>query len=293
MPPLRHPRQPILHTIHRAPPTPFPAKRPPLLFLHGGYVNARSWDVLFLPFFASHGYDCHALDFSGHGGSDGREYLDALSLDDYLADAQQVIAGFGQAPIVIGHSMGSFIAERLLEESLAAAAVLLAPVPRNGTLESATRLLLKYPKFLSEVVNVTRGRVSATALHMIKDVYFSPTTKPETLLRFAQLVQPESARAICDLALLGCWRWSPKPPPALPVLVVGGGLDTVFPPLLIRPLARRWNAELQIVPATGHALILDEHWSDCATIVLGWLERLEARSPTRAPGHASELAGIA
>jgi pimeloyl-ACP methyl ester carboxylesterase len=293
MTPLRSPRQPILHTIHRAPHTPSPAKSPPLLFLHGGYVDARSWDVHFLPFFASQGYDCHALDFSGHGGSDGREYLDALSLDDYLADAQRVIAGFDQRPIVIGHSMGSFIAERLLEQSLAVAAVLLAPVPRNGTLESATKLLLKYPKFLSEVVNVTRGRVSATALHMIKDVYFSPTTKPETLLRFAQLVQPESTRAICDLALLGCWRWTPKPPPALPVLVLGGRLDTVFPPQLIRPLAQRWNAEFQIVPDTGHALILDEHWSDCAATVLGWLERLAPRLAARASEHTSELACIA
>ncbi|HRI90292.1 MAG: alpha/beta fold hydrolase [Candidatus Accumulibacter sp.] len=291
MDPHRKHRPHKLHTLHRAPST--PSQRPPLLFLHGGYVDARSWDVHFLPYFASHGYDCHALEFSGHGGSDGREYLDALSLDDYLADAQQVVAGFDQRPIVIGHSMGAFIAERLLEQSLAAAAVLLAPVPINGTLESATKLLLKYPKFLCEVVNVTRGRVSATALHMIKEVYFSPTTRPETLLRFAQLVQPESARAVCDLALLGCWRWSPKPPPALPVLVVGGELDTVFPPELIRPLARRWNAELQVVAETGHALILDEHWHDCAAPVLAWLKGLEQGAAATRAGEASALACVA
>ncbi len=57
MTPLRSPRQPILQTIHRPPPSPSPANRPPLLFLHGGYVDARSWDAHFLPFFASHGYD--------------------------------------------------------------------------------------------------------------------------------------------------------------------------------------------------------------------------------------------
>ena len=261
-----------LHSIHRPPDV--ASDRPPLLFLHGAYVDARSWDAHFLPYFAKHGHDCHALDFSGHGRSSGREHLDALSLDDYLADAERLIEGFDRPPVVIGHSMGSFIAERLLERSRAVAGVLLAPVPIGGTFESATRLLLQHPQFFAEVINVTRGRVSSDALRLIKEVYFSPATTPESLLRFLALIQAESTRAICDLALLACWRWSPKPPPALPVLVVGGELDTVFPPTMIRPVAWRWNAELEIVPATGHALIVDEHWRDCAARILDWLAKL-------------------
>ena len=278
-----------LHTIQRAPHT--ASTRPALLFLHGGYVDARSWDAHFLAYFANAGYECHALDFSGHGRSEGREYLDALSLDDYLADARQVIQGLDRAAVVVGHSMGSFIAERLLEESLAEAGVLMSPVPTLGTLESASRLFMKYPRFLCEVLNVTGGRVSAGALRLIKDVYFSPTTRPETLLRFAGLVQPESARAICDLALLGCWRWLLEKPPALPVLVVGGELDMLFPPEMIRPVARRWSAELRIVPDTGHALILDEHWARCAAAVLEWLEALAPCAASR-PVAADERACV-
>ncbi|MBE2258139.1 MAG: alpha/beta hydrolase [Candidatus Accumulibacter sp.] len=258
-----------LHAIHCAPST--TSGGSPLLFLHGGYVDARSWDAHFLPYFAAHGHDCFALDFSGHGRSEGRLNLDALSLDDYLADARQLIADLGRQPVVIGHSMGSFIAERILEESLAEAAVLISPVPTMGTFESAARLLLSHPQFLCEVANVTSGRVSRNALRLIKEIYFSPATTPETLRRFTELLQPESTRAICDLTLLG-WRWPPRRP-SLPVLVIGGELDTVFPPRMIWPVARRWHAELQIVADTGHALILDEHWQSCADAVLGWLAR--------------------
>jgi pimeloyl-ACP methyl ester carboxylesterase len=262
-----------IHILHHAPA--LPGDRPPLLFVHGGYVDARCWQAHFLPFFASRGFDCYAPDLSGHGHSDGRQYLDALSLDDYLADVTQVVDGLGRKPVVIGHSMGAVLAERLLEQSLAEAGVLMSPVPPNGTLESAINLFLRYPRFLGEVANMTRGVFDAGGLRVLREVYFTPQTRPETLLRLAQLVQPESQRAVCDMALLG-WRWPPRVP-AVPVLVIGGELDAVFPPHMVQRVARRWNGELTIVPAAGHAMILDQHWQACAAGILSWLERLEAR----------------
>ena len=48
-----------------------PSQRPPLLFVHGGYTNARCWEHNFIPYFQQKGYDCHALDLSGHGESGG------------------------------------------------------------------------------------------------------------------------------------------------------------------------------------------------------------------------------
>jgi pimeloyl-ACP methyl ester carboxylesterase len=83
--------------------------------VHGGYVDVRCWQAHFLPYFASRGFDCYALDLSGHGHSEAREPLDTLSLDDYLADVLQVIADLGRTPVVIGHSMGAYLAERVLD----------------------------------------------------------------------------------------------------------------------------------------------------------------------------------
>jgi pimeloyl-ACP methyl ester carboxylesterase len=264
-----------VHTLHHAPVA--PSNRPPLLFVHGGYVDARCWQAHFLPYFASRGFDCYALDLSGHGHSETRAPLDTLSLDDYLADVLQVIADLGRTPVVIGHSMGAFLAERVLEQSLASAGVLMSPVPPHGTLESAMNLHLRYPQFLREVSRMTRGAFDSDGLRVLKEVYFTPATRPEVVLRLAQLVQPESLRAICDMALL-CWRWLPKVPDR-PVLVVGGELDAVFPPHMVRRVARRWQAELQIIPDAGHAMILDQHWKACAACIVGWLERLEGPQP--------------
>ena len=262
-----------LHTLHHAPRT--VTGKAPLLFVHGGYVDARCWDTHFLPHFASHGHDCYALDLPGHGNSGQRAELDTLGLTDYFAALARAIEGFASKPILIGHSMGACLVERALEQSLARAGVLMSPVPPSGTLESATNLFLRYPQFLGEVTNLTKGVCSASGLQILKQVYFTPATKDEAPLRLARLVQPESLRAISDMALM-CWRWRPKAP-ALPVLVVGGELDTVFPPHMVRRVAKRWRAELRIIPAAGHAMILDEQWRACAAAIEDWLHRLEER----------------
>ena len=44
-------------------------RKPPLLFLHGGYCDSWCWEPYFLPFFASKGYAAHAVSLRGHGGS--------------------------------------------------------------------------------------------------------------------------------------------------------------------------------------------------------------------------------
>ena len=269
------------HTLHRAPRS--VTGKAPLLFVHGGYVDARCWEAHFLPHFASRGHDCYALDLPGHGRSGQRDELDALGLSDYFAALARVIRSFASKPILIGHSMGACLVERALEQSLARAGVLMSPVPPNGTLESATNLVLRYPQFLGEVANLTKGVCTAKGLQVLKQVYFTPATRNEAVLRLAQLVQPESLRAISDMALM-CWRWPPKAP-ALPVLVVGGELDTVFPPHMVRRVAKRWRAELRIIPAAGHAMILDGHWQACAAAIADWLDRIEefdgaAVSPT-------------
>lgn len=267
-----------IHVHHHGPRV--PSAHPPLLFLHGGYVDSRCWSAHFLPWFASHGYDCYAPDLPGHGRSEGSEQLDRLGLDDYLAGVAQVIRGLDRQPVVIGHSMGAYLAERAVELSLAEAGVLMSPVPPLGTLESAANLFLSRPQFLTRVQDMTRGVFDPAGLRILRDVYFTPTTQSEVLLRLAQLVQPESTRAICDMALLG-WRWL-APAPRRPMLVVGGELDAVFPPYMVRRVARRWDAELHIVAEAGHAMILDHHWKPCAAHLLDWLQRLE-HHPRRTP----------
>ena len=55
-------------------------------------------------------------------------------LDDVVDHYAQIIAGLDAPPIVIGHSFGGLIVQRLLGQDLAAAAVAIDPAPIKGVL---------------------------------------------------------------------------------------------------------------------------------------------------------------
>jgi len=249
-----------IHSIRRQPDK--SNGKPPLLFIHGGYVHAGCWDLHFLPYFAAQGYDCHAIDLSGHGLSEGRDCLDCFGLTDYIEDATQAVAHLNQKPIVIGHSMGAPIVEELALHVPIEAAILLSPVPTIGTLGAVMRLASRYPRFLVEISRISRLQITEDNLLLMRDVYFSPQMPPEDLLAFAHLIQEESQRAVLELLMLAC-KFQPVRP-KLPVLVMGGEFDLLFPPSLLPFIARRWQAEMQVIPATGHVLMLDVAWETTA-----------------------------
>jgi len=258
-----------IHTLHR--PAVGAKRYPPLLFVHGGYATAGCWDAYFLPWFSSRGFNCHALDLAGHGASEVRARLDSYGLDDYADDVAQVAQKLDVPPILIGHSMGTAVVERYLERHQAPAAVLMAPVPPTGILGATMKIALTDPAFFGEQARATRGEYTAETLETIRDVYYSAETTSEDLIRFGPLFQSESRRAILDLTLLAMHFGGRRP--ALPVLVVGGERDAVFPPAVLGFTAARWQAEVAVIPRAGHTLMLDAHWQTAASRIADWIER--------------------
>jgi pimeloyl-ACP methyl ester carboxylesterase len=104
--------------------------RPGIVFVHGGAAHAHWWS--FIAPLLTPEYRVAALDLSGHGDSGRRElYPRELWAEEVLAVADD--AGFAGAPIVVGHSMGGFVAISAAAEygeRLAGAVILDSPVRR-------------------------------------------------------------------------------------------------------------------------------------------------------------------
>jgi pimeloyl-ACP methyl ester carboxylesterase len=90
------------------------SNKAPLLFVHGGLHGAWCWQDKFLPYFSSNGFPSYALSLRGHGNSDGGDRLDSFSFSDYLEDILKVILSLKEKPILIGHSMGGAITQKVL-----------------------------------------------------------------------------------------------------------------------------------------------------------------------------------
>lgn len=248
---------------------PAPGFAHPLLFLHGAFAGAWCWAEHFLPFFAGRGFDCYALSFRGHAASKGRDQLMLASVDDYVEDVFEAVHRIGRTPVLVGHSMGGFVAQKYLEDAAAPAAVLMAPVPPQGLLGAQLKLAFQNPTLFAELNDVlAHGRGSPEAL---RKALFAGAVAPAKLAEWFRRTQPESQRAIWDMTLFALpqlWRMN-----RTPALWLAAERDALFPVEQLRLGAGMVGATLEVIPGLGHAMMLDVGWEAAAERTAAWLEK--------------------
>jgi len=241
----------------------------PLVFVHGAFVAAWCWDEYFLPYFARQGFAAHALSLRGHGASDGWESLASASIEDYEADVLRIVRHVGEPVILIGHSMGGMVVQRCLRRTHAAAAVLMASVPPEGLMGSSFLLAARDPALLRELNLIQYAHPGFATAEGLRRAVFSERIAADDLARHFTRMQPESQRAVFDLA------WPQHlfigGADGLPVLVLGGERDAFFPPQLVDSTARTYRVAPRIFPAMAHAMMLEPDWRPVADAIVAWL----------------------
>ena len=244
------------------------AQPTPLLFVHGAWHASWCWEEHFLDDFAARGYSVAALDLRGHGASPARGRLKTTRISDYVDDVAEVARTFDTPPVVIGHSMGGLIVQKYLEKHAAPGGVLVASVPPRGvigvTLDMARHRFGAFAK----------ANATWSLLPLVKDpqiareLFYSKHLDEATALTYASRVQDEAYLAFLDMLVLN----RPKPKRvSTPMLVVGGELDTIFPPQDTRATARAYGTDAVLFDA-AHNLMLEPVWPAVAQTISDWLE---------------------
>ncbi|MGF1453461.1 MAG: alpha/beta hydrolase [Opitutales bacterium] len=242
-----------------------------VLFVHGIYHDASGWDA-FARYFAERGYGCRALILRGHGSDPDGASLRNARFADYLQDLRFALAELDEAPILIGHSLGGLLIQKLIEVDHAPApAVVLISTPTPRSLRRAFWLLLRrFPR------PALRMLLTLNPEHIYKDpvivrkLFFSDTPDTPAIQQALGriLAQPESRRIFFDVMLLNMRAPARK----TPTLVLGGAADYAIGMDAFEATARLHNVRPVVLPGAPHDLMLYREWERAATLIVDWLE---------------------
>lgn len=246
----------VLHTAPRR------ATRPPVLFVHGYFADASVW-ASWLEFFASCNVPAYAVHLRGRGGSKATN-LGRVSIDDFVDDASTVARHVG-ATVVVGHSMGGLIAQKLAERGDVEAAVLVTPAPPRGISVLSPRVAIRQLKYFPSIL---LSRVVRPGREDLRDLVMNriPRERQDAIL---DLLVPDSGRAARDMSVTGVPIDRNRV--RCPLLVISADDDQFIPPRIIARIAKRYSAPLVTARGHGHMVILEPEWEALAAEVEQWI----------------------
>src|SRR5262249_25561088 len=161
--------------------------RTPVLFIHGLWLHASSW-APWIDLFRNAGYDPVAPGWPGESATvaDSRTNHDRVAnkgLNELGSFFGAIANELPSQPILIGHSFGGLIAERLIGEGVGCAAVAIDPAQIKGVLPLPLAQLRATLPVLANPLNISK----AVAL-----------TKSEFRFGFGNALPPEESDALFD-----------------------------------------------------------------------------------------------
>ena len=258
--------------------------RTPVVFIHGLWLHASSWGP-WLDLFGDAGYDPIAPGWPREPATvaEAREQPDVvadISIDEATEHYAAIIDTLAPAPILIGHSFGGLIAEKLLGEGYGAAAVAIDPAQIKGVLPLPLAQLraglpgLGNPANLHRAVSLTRSEfrfgfgnaLSEDESDALYEKWTIPSpARPLFQAAAANFVMHSQAKVETSNATRG------------PLLLISGTADHTVPDVVTRSTLKQYRdssavTELKQFEGRGHSLTIDSGWKEVADTVLDWLK---------------------
>ncbi len=260
-----------------------PASKRPVVFIHGLWLHSTSWTP-WVECFSQAGYESTAPGWPHEPVTvaDARAHPEAVAgigIDDVTNHYASMIEDLEQAPIIIGHSFGGLIAEKLLGQGRAAAAVAIDPAQIKGVLPLPLAQLRAGLPALGNPAN--RGKAVSLTAKEFPFSFGNAVSPEESDALYEQWTIPSPAKPLFQAAAA---NFSLHSEAAVdtgnstrgPLLLISGLEDHTVPDVVTRSTLKQYRnstalTELRQFEGRGHSLTIDSGWNDIATAVLTWL----------------------
>lgn len=256
----------------------------PVLFIHGLWLHATSWSA-WIDVFTEAGYDTFAPGWPGDPDTvaDARANPSSIAdhgIDDVVEHYAKIIEGLPTKPILIGHSFGGMIAQRLLGEDRAAAAVAIDAAQIKGVLPLPLSALRATLPVFKNPANKHRA-VSLTA-EQFRFAFANAVPEQESNELFERWAIPAPGRPLFEAASA---NFNPHSPAKVatdnsgrgPLLLVMGGQDHTVPETITKATLKQYRhseatTDILEFADRAHSLTIDHGWQDVADASLTWLK---------------------
>ena len=200
-------------------------------------------------------------------------------IDDVVAHYASVIAGLPASPVLIGHSFGGMIAEKLLGQDRAAAAIAIDAAQIKGVLPlPLSSLRATLPVFKNPA---NKHRAVMLTAEQFRYSFGNAVSEDESAELYEKWVVPAPGKPLFEAAAANFSLHSPaevdtRNPDRGPLLLIMGGQDHTVPEAITKSTLKQYRyspavTDLLEFADRGHSLTIDSGWADVARSCLSWL----------------------
>jgi pimeloyl-ACP methyl ester carboxylesterase len=260
-------------------------ERTPVVFIHGLWLHATSWTP-WTEKFREAGYEPVAPGWPGEPATvaEARANPDALAnrgIDEVTAHYAQIIEQFPAAPVLVGHSFGGMIAEKLLGQDRGAGALAIDAAQTKGVLPLPLSALHSTLPVFRNPANKHKA-VSLTA-DQFRYSFGNAVSEQESDNLYQRWAIPAPGRPLFEAAAANFELHSPaqvntRNQKRGPLLLVMGGRDHTVPEVITKATLKQYRhsdavTELTEFPDRGHSLTIDSGWRAVADQCLAWMAK--------------------
>lgn len=243
------------------------SRRKPLLFVHGELTGSWLWER-YLGYFASRGWEGHALNLQNHFWSRTVDPAE-LTFESYVEDVVAALTRLGPTTVVIGHGLGGLLALKAAETAPVGGLVLLSPEPPAGIRPPAASHELRD---VPEVYG--RSRIGWSTLperlqRDHRDLSIADVLRIQHLLGQKPHESGRARRSVLAGVPIDRERFAD-----VPRLVIGAGLDQTVPEPVAERFAEWLGADYEPFGAHSHygLIVGEQSHQQVAEAIRGFLE---------------------